>query len=425
MILMKLIQNNKINEAISMFIIITIAMLSLDYFNQGVINNIRLPIILLLEIIILIKYLLVDKNRINLTQIILINMWIVFFCIAIFSNLVDKYMNVDTIQTTMVVFISTITFIIIISLNKNKILTFNNITKLLMWYGFFISILGILIKIFGGTPILIYRDSTSVEYRQILNIGFIELSQIIMGSIEKPAISLMTSNPNIAGILVGISMICTIYNIKLLNYKKYKIMWLIQCLGVIFTFSKGSIVSTLIMHMIIMMDIRKYNLSTKNIKIIVNTMMLFTLIFILIFIKFVNESQIYDSRIGAWKVILKSVQDNIFFGIGFGSCGKILLASQGFKIAAHNSYLTILAEMGIIGIIAICIIYIFCISKSLNRKYTNINDKRRAITSIVIIIGISLNAIVESTIMNFSALHFLWVYFLTFCTINLREGSNE
>jgi putative inorganic carbon (HCO3(-)) transporter len=92
------------------------------------------------------------------------------------------------------------------------------------------------------------------------------------------------------------------------------------------------------------------------------------------------------TRLGAWKIALDSAQDHILDGLGYGALHLVLqdaVAQGEDEVAgsAHNTYLRMLAEMGIFGLAAFLFLLWQCFSLAMRgiRQATNKMDRQIAV----------------------------------------------
>jgi O-antigen ligase len=111
------------------------------------------------------------------------------------------------------------------------------------------------------------------------------------------------------------------------------------------------------------------------------------------------------SRIGAWILIMQEISRAPFFGIGLNELRFVLgtthigFMSSRSETSAHNSYLSLFAELGIVGLLMYLAIVITMVQRGL-RLYRNgalARDRWRGITIVGIMIAYLVPALFGNT----------------------------
>lgn len=196
--------------------------------------------------------------------------------------------------------------------------------------------------------------------------------------------------------------VCIISLITSKKYKYFKLFGALASLLMIFTTTKRSsvIIGVGIMFLMYIM-LSEYKITTKR----VWTFIVFLLASIVIFSFIYNKTNILDNlldkivklsidgdisngRVGIWKEAISQIDNNILFGIGLKKIYSIMYYD------VHNTYIQLLVETGIVGVVTIvlCFIsYLTCSIKNiLKLKVRNFKDEKRAIYEKIMLLGIYL-----------------------------------
>lgn len=120
-----------------------------------------------------------------------------------------------------------------------------------------------------------------------------------------------------------------------------------------------------------------------------------------------------SGRLAAWTYII-SLNKNRWFGNGYGFLKTREDSRLTFFTAAHNEYVHLYVEVGIIGIAVISIIFIYLFRRMLKNKQYHM------ITKITIILAFIVLSIFDNTITNFR----FWIPFMMLLTcVQLSKGN--
>jgi O-antigen ligase len=107
-----------------------------------------------------------------------------------------------------------------------------------------------------------------------------------------------------------------------------------------------------------------------------------------------------------WPIMKSSIKEHLILGTGYSSSGKYLL--RGIASNAFNSYLTIIAEEGIVGIILFGIFYISSLVQLL-KTYNKIKNNNMVIFAFSYTIQLLVVGMVENVWMNVTARYLFWI----------------
>jgi O-antigen ligase len=210
----------------------------------------------------------------------------------------------------------------------------------------------------------------------------------ILGNDYFRAISLFP-DPHTFALYLGLLIPFTVGYFLYINKKnkaRYFGMLFIMFLALLFTFSRGAYVGFFISFTAILIFSVWYFKIRLNKKIVISISIGFVIIF-LIFLNSVFGSRLLSSftlsdvsnagRIGIWETSLGVFKDAPFWGVGLGNLPIFFdpVASVKSPINAHNTYLDIASELGLVGLIIFFII-IFYTFKNLSFKKDKFNFLR-------------------------------------------------
>lgn len=295
--------------------------------------------------------------------------------------------------------------------DEDKVRTIEMILKILVVFGFLISIYGIVIYFFGQ-----YDHST-----QYLQIGDFKFTQIVMGE-HKNRISSVTSNPNVLGTLLIFTIPANFYFIKILKKSKILIsILIIQMFTLLLTQSRASIISV-----IVILLVYTFFMSEKKFKFIFVGLSLFLLLLAAIFLSEIfpieRLSDGLNGRDEQWIPLINSIKENPFTGVGFGLANRVIIQRE-----THNVYLSVLAEMGIVGLVSFLGFWLFgTLNIFLKVRSNAINFKEYKILIFVLSIslGLFIHQFFETDLMQFDFTTLFWVFILTIGCNNYNIVQN-
>ena len=131
----------------------------------------------------------------------------------------------------------------------------------------------------------------------------------------------------------------------------------------------------------------------------------------------------FSQRTLSWRALLESISGDPLFGVGFGVSDEILLDPKGLH-SAHNLFLAIWSEVGIVGLFAVTFILIITILFSALHAFSGIERERRLrpffIFCAIFFASIFVYSHVELMLLRISFQNFL---FFLFCGIMFKGGQ--
>ncbi|MCI3028749.1 O-antigen ligase family protein [Desemzia sp. C1] len=377
----------------------------------------------LVLVVLLILFLITISNKtvnFNKNQKYLIVLFLALFVVILTS--VTYYYTLDALTESLLLIIpSSIVFMLTIT-DSNPIETFNKLSKILMIIGIVISLFGIILYLFGELGVVFNK------YGLVVDFGPLTIGQITVGNASLGyRISSITTNPNILGWLLIITLSSTIYLLKAEKVKllPFLVSVILQGYALILTQSRSSLISILIIIVLFEFITSKRKKNFVIYAIILSCVALIVF-FGMGFSSIGRFSEGLSSRNVIWDKLLFSFSQNIFGGVGFGNSKDLII--KNFSSSAHNIYLSLVAEVGIFGLIIFLMIWFFGIKMCLSqiKKSRNRDQLKNNAIIVSILIALIAHQFFEKQLLSYNFLSVYWIYILSFSTItNYKLDSRE
>jgi O-antigen ligase len=237
-------------------------------------------------------------------------------------------------------------------------------------------------------------------------------------------------DPHMLGFFLGMSLSLTAY--LLLKFPKQKIYlgcFILNCFGLLLTFSRGAYLGFL--AAIIFFLIFGSRLLSKQLKQAIILGICFLLIIAFTIPAFrirlissfnFNEGSV-AGRIEIWQQALSVWQKNFWLGVGIGnySYWQNPLHSYRLPVYAHNTYLDIAVEMGIIGLLSWLSIFAYSLKKLLEKSSENELLKITLGSSLIYFL---IHSFFETPLYSPRILPFL-IILLVFVSYNIKEKVSK
>lgn len=416
------------NSFVLMLILLLPIVFSLVIFDHGSIYTLLVYIGITLLIFFYVK---VQKKPIevcSLTASKFILIFIMLFFLSLLTLFISDY-PIDSFIMTIKVFIPSFLIIFVTILNKkNMYHTFIFITKVFVVLVFFLSLYGITL-LFWGTV----EGNVELVQKQFIRISNLIFSQNVSPYMESYRIYSLTINPNSLGMWLEVSIPLTIllFLNQKLNLEVFVIFFLVQSIALYYTFSESSQFLTIINCLLLLL------LSNKHAILKCETLLKWVLknkiqilILLLVFLSFfiyliLNLTKYLDlsGREQIWSVLIDSIQKNLFLGKGFGVSTIAILKPEGINLGAHNLYLALLSEIGLIGFLLFSLFIGYSLFLGVKNWYESeeIKDKIIIQALIILIISYLIHGFVEGVLFRFTPFHFFWLYFVVLVTMYKSE----
>ncbi|MCF7794759.1 O-antigen ligase family protein [Patescibacteria group bacterium] len=265
-----------------------------------------------------------------------------------------------------------------------------NKLKLLFWFLGASLLQGIL-----GISQFISQSSFSSKYLGMAKHSASDLGQAVIETVSGRWLRAYggLDHPNIFGVLMATSLIISLYlllaqNKKIKSFKKLRLslfLWasiLISFMALLVSFSRLAIGAGFIGALLIVLYYLFYKKNYKQIIKVISALTLLAVIIISVYSqlffsrldtdnrlekKSINERQ---EQIVETKTIIK---DNLYFGVGVGNYSLALYEYYPDKEIyelqpVHNSFLLLIAEVGIFGFIAFLMFFLYLFAIAYSRK---------------------------------------------------------
>lgn len=341
-------------------------------------------------------------------------LFLLFFTLilSLHSATLSDYQSVS-IRRIALVFISTFTIFIFTVSDKTPEKTFLKNSWLLAIFGSLTSTYGLTLYLFGS--VASYENYTIQQISLILT----NLEQRVYG--PNLRISSLFGNPNTFAAILMVTITFS-YAASLLSRRR-KIAWvliLIQIFALLLTSSRTGIATTLLSLLSAWYISKDSRGRTKAQAFL--TLIAFVLVSSLIFA--FNSSYLdVSSKIGApdllsernlaWALLISSIIQSPFYGVGFGVSDESILYPGGLDFGAHNIYLALFAEIGIFGLLTVLVLWIagvaygYFITKHAERELRVIVG-----VSTSFLFALLIHQIFEAGVLRFSFTSLLWIYCL-------------
>lgn len=327
---------------------------------------------------------------------------VMLFILIIFSSNFT-HLTFASIKSAFLFIVPSAMLVLLVLGDRNKEKTFQLVSTSLLWFGFLISLYGLIIFYFG-------KYDHNIQY---LEIGNFNISQIVMGK-ERTRISSVTSNPNVLGSLLMITIPSSAYLVKYTKKKFfYTIALIAQLITIIMTQSRASVLSIFITAVILLFISAKKKV--KLIFIALGILLLFvTVAFMTDGVLLGRLADGLNGREEQWLPLIASIKQKPITGVGFGLADIVIITRE-----THNVYLHVLAEVGVVGLITFLSIWVYGIYngyKKIHSPNININEKNQLLFIFSVLVGMLAHQFFETDLLQYDFITLYWVYLLSYCS---------
>ena len=344
---------------------------------------------------------------------------VIFYLFTYIIDLLGNYRE-STVITTTLVFINIILNFLIVCFTFNKKETFLFIAKVFVAFVSFLCIYGLVVRVLGGTPKPYEVTNGETQYRQVVNIGGIQLSQRAMGDSQgRFGVTSLTKNPNTFSYLILYAFVTNmiLMNINKENNKKNTLNYLCMLLFLIGVYIAGSRLAIILIPLSYI-GIKIFSIKRKKTLsfIIIGgiTIVLVVGIYLLLNIESLKFIDL-NGRDQLWAIMPEVFDDSLIIGQGLDSSRNIVLEKTGMDLTMFNSYFTMVANYGLIITVlfyawGIYLVFYY-LKKGKNEK--NLKVKNLYILIVIILIIALIQGFVENNILRFSVWNTIYVVLLT------------
>ena len=134
-----------------------------------------------------------------------------------------------------------------------------------------------------------------------------------------------------------------------------------------------------------------------------------------------SDAGILNGREGLWKIALDMFNSNPFFGQGFGSYAEYSADLDAITTSAHNYYLQVLAELGIVGLVLYLVAFIsalvFTIIMLKKCMKSDAENKSEKIMALSISLGIQVFVLIYNLTATALMYYYILIPYFIACTI--------
>lgn len=344
-------------------------------------------------------------------------MWFFLFFLSMASALWGTNQTL-ILKRTLLIFVPAICLYLLVIRDKNPVDTFWKISKGLTYFGCFVSVIGILLYIFGSNVF------TDYGRMQIIKIAGLQIQQSVVGIPPILRISSLSGNPNNLASWLMITLTLTTAQ-RIAGYiSQSKLFFLggLQATALLLTFSRAGIGTTIIIIALL------YLLSARNKMEVIKRTILLILLLSVIFITLghlTKVSPVLENRLTvglnergpAWILLYNAFLQKPLFGTGFGVSYEEILEEPGLTITSHNLFLAIISEIGLLGFLPFILIWLIgiysaylIVRKSFKTNNLFIENVVIGNTIIAILLGFIAHQVFEVKLLRYGFMTNLWVY---------------
>ncbi|RKO62835.1 O-antigen ligase family protein [Caldibacillus debilis] len=251
----------------------------------------------------------------------------------------------------------------------------NLLSVIIMMMNFFIFFLFIPILIGGDLEKKINKLILLITIFSIIGIIIYLKGSFLGYSANYQRSSSIFFDPNYFGTICVVGFILSIYKKGI-----YKLFSILNLMALVFTGSRGAMLSLLIVIVIFYFYKKNFNIKTILAFLFLG-IFIFYFLFFLYRIDFFRIYQGSNSRFFLWSISFELIKNEPIFGYGYGSVDELLRAQGAINGSSHNAYLDFIMMYGIPSFL----IYLMIILKTL---YQGIKNKvpRYIIMSILVLL---------------------------------------
>jgi len=317
-------------------------------------------------------------------------------------------------QRSLMVFVPLLLVALLTWSDPNPLGTFTMVARGIVIFVTALSAIGLLLLFFGS--------ETWIDGRRIqsLSLGPITLAQSVLGIPPLLRISSLTGNPNTLAMWIMLSLPLTLYLLHTRKMRPFigKAAFILQLLGLVFTFSRTGIAATLFalaayLHWTAPSIASKLKRSILGLT-LVGAIVGGVLTLQTELLRVERFSLDLNLRDLIWGSLMESIMERPILGIGFGTSYEAILEPRGIDFTGHSAHLQTLAEVGIIGYVLVLAIWLFVLGVALKRS-RNTASKERRLTLVVIasiLASLFIHQLFEGSLLRYGFHTLFWGYLL-------------
>jgi len=347
-------------------------------------------------------------------------------CLLLFFALVSVWWSPYpelTLRRTLMIMVTSM-FVAILTLgDPTPIATFTGLSKGLALFGGAMSVVGLAVYLFGDVMVLEYGTV------QTLRLGPITLSQRLYGISPFWRISSLLGNPNTLASWLLISLTLTAYHAANAPHRGRWAAWtLLQVLALLLTFSRAGILATVLSLAMLWYLSRSQGPASRGWRQIIWIAAAMALlgaglaIFCVYGDGLTSIAGLYhparlsldlNLRELAWRPLWQTILERPLMGVGFGVSSEAVLLPEGVQIVAHNTFLAVASEVGILGLLTFLVLWFLPLFVGTRRLRHRTGTERTVLaTCVAIATGLVIHQVFEGTILRYGFHTLFWMYLL-------------
>ncbi len=348
-------------------------------------------------------------------------MWVFLFTLSMASVLwgASPFLS---LQRTLLVFVPSIFLFLLTVSDNNPIETFWKVARGLIIFGVLLSMIGIVLYIFGTTII------TKFGRMQVMKIGGLQLQQSLIGVSPLLRISSLTGNPNslASWLMITLNLTVAQWLANRLSRFKFILLFGVQVIALLLTFSRAGIGATIIiMGLLYVLSACKRSRQLQRTAVLV--LLLFVSIFILSYLVELSPALKNRLMVGlsgrgpAWYLAWNEFIQRPLTGVGFGISYETILEDAGLAITTHNLFLGLLSELGIVGFLLVFVIWLlgflgsYYMVKNAKKNFNNTQYDEIVIGGFIISVltGLVVHQFFEFGLLRYDFRTLYWAYLVS------------
>src|SRR5690625_3120067 len=335
-----------------------------------------------------------------------------FGILIFFSTIYSKYPQLTTTRSLQFILVTNCLYLMLSNVQDLKRL-FEEVAKITILFTLIASAYGIIIYKLGS-----FHLTKGIWITRIYLFD-VDFDQIMHGE----RISSFVGNPNFLGIFLMYSILACIFFMKNKNSIWYVILILFFFYALLLTGSRASMIGVIAGGLFfINYTYFKNTLATTAIRILIIGIVIIISGYLFLSPELIKslfslmgrESNTLSGREVAWAALIEQIKETPFLGVGYKISAEGILEKNKIPVShSHNLYLSILSEVGIIGLITFFYILPWPIFYLFIRK-KNITSTQSIITSILL--SFLINQLFEDMFAPLSYF-FIWFFFILYLLI--------
>ena|GEM_PF-2359161 len=319
------------------------------------------------------------------------------------------------VQRVLMVMSSSLSILLLTFSDPNPIKTFVRLSKALALLGAGISLIGLLIYLLGRLELAEF--DTEFAWIQVVAIGPIQIVQRVYGPFPYIRISSVFANPNTLASYLLVTLTLSIFCCFI---TRGRVLWvmltLLQGAALLFTFSRAGIFATLLSCVLLFWFLPRSR--TRRTLFVASFLLSVGLGSALVLgILQLPQSQRFSLDLNIrqiiWEYLWLRIREDPFLGVGFGVSYETLLKPTGLELAAHNLFLMLEVEIGLVGMSLFLSLWLLPVWQALRTlRFQSYVSRVTLASSLAIIIALFPHQIAESLLLRYGFHTLFWAYAL-------------